>query len=314
MGLIDYIKGKRYGKDANQLERESMEDAFLQEALDGYDAVLSNHIDSIERLQQEITQQSKVKKQHRLVFYWSVAAGVALMLGVGSIFIFSPSDKELIAKNTEEVQEEGLETSDKFDDNIIYDSVAVVDNKQGIVEEKALKNADKEVEAPPSISIAEMRIVENDVSADDIAKGELAADKAEQIKEEKTKKAVADTRASNERLAEVAKSGKTLSKSIAMESLSAVSGAAFEPQKASAPTKEFDKVEFKSYFLSKAKKSEAENSVEVEFVLSDAQRPSSINIKNASSEEAKKEALRVISSSPQWTEIAGRKIKLKLKW
>jgi hypothetical protein len=45
-----------------------MEDAFLQEALDGYDTVLSNHLHSIERLEKTITSQSTYKVNEKLCF------------------------------------------------------------------------------------------------------------------------------------------------------------------------------------------------------------------------------------------------------
>ena len=40
MKLIDYIQGKRRGQEANRLEREAMNDPFLQDAIDGFDRIL----------------------------------------------------------------------------------------------------------------------------------------------------------------------------------------------------------------------------------------------------------------------------------
>ena len=37
--LLNYIGGKKRGKDARDIERQSMKDDFLREALEGYEEV-----------------------------------------------------------------------------------------------------------------------------------------------------------------------------------------------------------------------------------------------------------------------------------
>ena len=61
MNLKEYIQGKRYGKEANQLEREAMNDPFLQDAIDGFDSVQGEHLQVIEALEKKI-QPPKAKK------------------------------------------------------------------------------------------------------------------------------------------------------------------------------------------------------------------------------------------------------------
>ena len=39
MKLLDYIRGLRKGKEAHRLEKESMKDPFLADAMDGYHKV-----------------------------------------------------------------------------------------------------------------------------------------------------------------------------------------------------------------------------------------------------------------------------------
>lgn len=39
MKLLDYIRGLRKGKEAHRLEKESMQDPFLADAMDGYNQV-----------------------------------------------------------------------------------------------------------------------------------------------------------------------------------------------------------------------------------------------------------------------------------
>lgn len=42
MKLLDYIRGLRKGKEAHRLERESMQDPFLADAMDGYSQLGGN--------------------------------------------------------------------------------------------------------------------------------------------------------------------------------------------------------------------------------------------------------------------------------
>ena len=50
MKLLDYIRGLRKGKEAHRLEKESMQDPFLADAIDGYNQVEGNHEQRIEKL------------------------------------------------------------------------------------------------------------------------------------------------------------------------------------------------------------------------------------------------------------------------
>ncbi len=43
MKLLDYIRGLRKGKEAHRLEKDSMKDPFLADAMDGYREVEGNH-------------------------------------------------------------------------------------------------------------------------------------------------------------------------------------------------------------------------------------------------------------------------------
>jgi hypothetical protein len=96
MKLIDYIQGKRRGQEANKLEREAMNDPFLQDAIDGFDAVRDDHVQAIHDLEDRLDQ--KASKRKRLISYrvwvFGAAASVALMLGIGSLFHFSMKQPE----------------------------------------------------------------------------------------------------------------------------------------------------------------------------------------------------------------------------
>ncbi len=89
MKLKDYIQDKRHGKEANQLERDAMNDPFLQDAMDGFDAVSGNHIKDIEKLENEI----KTFKNKKIIYYrwWitAAAASIVLILGIGGLMNYN---------------------------------------------------------------------------------------------------------------------------------------------------------------------------------------------------------------------------------
>ncbi|MFZ4456228.1 MAG: carboxypeptidase-like regulatory domain-containing protein [Bacteroidales bacterium] len=92
MRLIDYIKGNRRGKAANRLEREAMSDPFLQEALDGFDAVDGAHAEAISRLESKISRRSAAANHRKRITWWSAAATVLLIIGFGSYFLMQKED------------------------------------------------------------------------------------------------------------------------------------------------------------------------------------------------------------------------------
>ena len=99
MKFIEYIQGKRRGKEANKLEREAMNDPFVQDAIDGFDAVEGNHVQAIDDLEHSIMQQATRRKRFVPYRAWAigVAASVVLMLGIGSLFYFRHDRPEVIA-------------------------------------------------------------------------------------------------------------------------------------------------------------------------------------------------------------------------
>jgi TonB-dependent SusC/RagA subfamily outer membrane receptor len=110
MHFIDYIKGKRHGKEANKLERSSLEDAFLQEAIDGFDTVEGNHAETIARLQGRFDAAVKTQcivslpatpiqqpKRYRLFPLLAIAASLLLLVSI-SIYVFHerPAEKYIV--------------------------------------------------------------------------------------------------------------------------------------------------------------------------------------------------------------------------
>jgi hypothetical protein len=100
MDIKDYIQGKRHGKEANQLERKAMNDPFLQDAIDGYDAVPGNHLSTIKELENKLAPKSVNKTFKLRKWIVAVAASICLVLGVGSLFINYESTEKDIAHKT----------------------------------------------------------------------------------------------------------------------------------------------------------------------------------------------------------------------
>lgn len=100
MKLLDYIRGPRNGKEAHRLERESMQDPFLADAMDGYNQVEGNHEQRIEKLRMQVSAHSAKKKNTRAIT-WSIAACLAIGFSISSYFLFlqkSITDEMFIAK------------------------------------------------------------------------------------------------------------------------------------------------------------------------------------------------------------------------
>jgi len=114
MQFKDYIQGHRRGKEANRFEREALNDPFLQEALEGIDAVPGNHAEIIERLSKRVTNPARanitnVTHRKKDFYYWSIAASILLLIGFGIYF--------LIGKN-DEISTIVMLQSDKSDDSL----------------------------------------------------------------------------------------------------------------------------------------------------------------------------------------------------
>ena len=152
MKLKEYIQGDRHGKEANRLEREALTDPFLQEALEGFDAVSGDHAKTIEQLekryikadreflvspneqlsdgingilplnatqhQQDDVNENKAKRRSVLLF-WSAAATLLLLLSFGVYFLLQKNDSNkanlaLIQSEKKEMQiEDDVSFSEK---------------------------------------------------------------------------------------------------------------------------------------------------------------------------------------------------------
>jgi hypothetical protein len=166
MNIKDYIQGKRHGREANQLEREAMNDSFLQDAIDGYDSVQGNHLPIIEELERKI--EKKSKKKVLLIRYATIgiAASVALLIGINLIFYQNKPNVREIAKVNEVLSEIAL-----------LDTVEQKDIAQNQTSNFEIKNGVKSTPTPSytkkpkaeQINVIENVLIQNDVDADFIS-------------------------------------------------------------------------------------------------------------------------------------------------
>lgn len=90
MKLLDYIRGKRKGKDANRIEKDSMRDPFLYEAIEGFDSVGGDHFAHIQDLQRRFKSrpQAKVVVVRQRSLLMRIAAVSTVVLVSFSVYMF----------------------------------------------------------------------------------------------------------------------------------------------------------------------------------------------------------------------------------
>lgn len=103
MKLIDYIQGTRKGKEAHRLEKESMQDSFLADALDGYQQVEGSHEEQIKHLSTYISKRS-AKNRNMYATVWSIASCLIIGIGISVYFLFMKNMAEDVNIATENSQ------------------------------------------------------------------------------------------------------------------------------------------------------------------------------------------------------------------
>lgn len=92
MDFKAYIKGKRKGKEAHNIERAAGHDPFLRDAIDGFDAVEGDHFASIEFLEKQVEALSKPRtRRFQPLFWYSSAATILLLL---ALWVFYPTTEK----------------------------------------------------------------------------------------------------------------------------------------------------------------------------------------------------------------------------
>lgn len=173
MNIKDYIQGKRHGREANRVEREALNDPFLQDAIDGFDSVQGNHLSIIEDLERKI--EKKSKKRVLLIRYAaiSIAASVALLIGINLIF------NQKKPYNIENAQVNKV-LSEKVERKIVQnDEIAF--NQKSNADKKTETNILKKTEKTRKQNIQQIQVVEDDVVVSDDKAAKLNFESDENI-------------------------------------------------------------------------------------------------------------------------------------
>lgn len=102
MKFLDYIRGQRKGKDAHRIEKDSMQDPFLYEAIEGFDSIDDNHIERISTIQNRLRAKSESVKKSYVRVWQTAAAVLVIIFGLGGYFLNDSYKSNLYAQETTE--------------------------------------------------------------------------------------------------------------------------------------------------------------------------------------------------------------------
>ena len=140
-----YIQnGLRKGKEAHRLEKESMKDPFLADAMDGYGQVEGNHEQRIGQLRMQVSaratkKRNLSKKQNSYAVTWSIAACLVIGIGISCYFLFLKkrmTDDVFIAK--EEIP------------SAVFEPISPKEEISSLAETKIKQDSTHEVTATPT--------------------------------------------------------------------------------------------------------------------------------------------------------------------
>lgn len=332
MQLKDYIKSNRRGKEANRLERESMSDRFLQDALEGYDAVPGDHAKVIERLEKryadtvvkdgcKIDSEPDValNNKRKLFLFWSAAASILILIGFGTYFFVDRNALENAAivmvksdNNNRYSMDETLSLPQEVNMEAMQDEL--VESK--ITDRK--KSAEKPM--PVIIEIAEnvITVEENDdvLVAADVTQSEALASENKETAEnlslttaERTTKTMMQE---SEEMIDKKNPAKGQSKSINQDTRNrAISNSENNMNRII-----FGKKEFQVYCRKMADKHVCDGkkvTVKVSFFINATGKPTDVKYNYYTCESAKNEMESLLSNSPVWT-TTNQKVTMTIRW
>ncbi len=126
MNLIKYIKGQRKGKDAHRLERTAMQDAFLSDALDGFDMVEGNHAERIRGMRRRLMHHSSHRRSRKNV-QMAVALTLLICMVMGGYFLMNRKNKDVVAQGEFSIERSEKETiSGEYEELLSEDAEEVI--------------------------------------------------------------------------------------------------------------------------------------------------------------------------------------------
>lgn len=99
MNFLDYIKGLRKGSDAHRIEKESMTDPFMYEAIDGFDSIDDNHIERINDIHKRLNAKSKTIKKHQPIWQSIAACAIVVVAITGYLVVGYHNTNDLHAQD-----------------------------------------------------------------------------------------------------------------------------------------------------------------------------------------------------------------------
>jgi hypothetical protein len=300
MPLKDYIQGKRLGKEANQLEREAMNDPFLQEAMDGFDAVAGDHVKAINRLEKRFSKHSGAPQKNKNMFlfwtiaenskstfiFWTAAASILLLIGISAFFLWETRRNNYEMAMVQSAKNESEISTDSSELQVEPEMKLQTESALAANDVKKILPVQPDLHATPIQQDQEMLEVEDSDRYVEIA--DLAEHKVV-VEEPKSEAVVID---------------------YGVQKKEVITGAV-----ATIPV-HFGEKEFESYCRQKTDTTVCDGkgaTVKVSFFIDETGKPSKIEYKSYSCEDAKKEIENLLSSSPPWTK-ANRKVKMTIKW
>lgn len=163
MNLKDYIHGQRHGKQANQLERDAMNDPFLQDAIDGYDSVQGNHASAIEELEKRLS--SAPKRINKRVWWWAAAAVLVLLIGI-PFLLRQPDikqDIQVASAEKPETEQEIVAAAPQKDSVLVTDNFNLKKQEDAVEKIKEPQPATREKEQAADRHISSFIVAEEAV-------------------------------------------------------------------------------------------------------------------------------------------------------
>lgn len=137
MSFLDYIKGQRKGKEANRIERASMTDPFLLDAIDGFDSVKDNHAQRIDELTNRFQKKRRPLGRSVLGYMTRIAAvAVVVLFALGGYLFFDGHKTSLYAQ-----QQVNVNPIEIFVPEIFYEeNEAIIEEKNEVLSERYKPN------------------------------------------------------------------------------------------------------------------------------------------------------------------------------
>lgn len=170
--LIQYLKGKLSNKERYMVEKEILEDPFLQDALEGFETIDINTLESdITLLNQQIEQQSNIIKSSSFYVY-SIAASVLVLIGL-SFWWFSNRksivDTQIVYEDAkEEILYKELDSILNTPTEIVFSAVEKEIPTPSIAVSKS-KHIQKEIEEKEEVVLEEIEANIKEITEEEVA-------------------------------------------------------------------------------------------------------------------------------------------------